>query len=149
MEGQSHQSTIYSTLLSFSGAIKSVFSGSVTCPHTAFLHLSVYIFPKLICRNYLVAPEPQFSSPSRGTQMDSAWVKCPSQVQSAVAGRWGHVVQTWLPALHTGGLDCPSGVVPGVGAELPSLCLSSWSIQHGLMRVSLGMFSVASNRILN
>lgn len=29
------------------------------------------------------------------------------------------MVQTWLPALHTGGLDCPSGVVPGVGQSCP------------------------------
>lgn len=107
-----------------------------TCPNAAFLHFSVYISPKLTCRSSLVVSEPQFSVPSRETQMDSAWVRGPSLVQSAVARRWGHVVQTQLSHQW---IQLSIRRSHWSWADLPSLCLSSLSIKCGFMSVSLGI----------
>lgn len=119
MEGQSHQSTIYPTLLSFSGAIKSVFSGSV--------YLSTHSLPTSLCVHFPQTYMQKLSSclwtpilKSQQGDSDGLSVGEVSIPGPVSCGREvGRVVQTWLPALHTGGLDCPSGVVPGVGQSCP------------------------------
>lgn len=147
MKGQCHQTTIYSILLSFSGAIKStcIFPTPFYLSTYSFPCLSVYISPKFTCRNYLVVSESKFSIPSKQTLL--TWTQF----------GWG--VHLWSSHLWPGGgvTWCKHGcqspmqleVVTGSWVDLPSLCLSSFKLCYSFTTVPHGMFSIASNRILN